>query len=106
MKKDKYIAEFKEKYLETIKNIYSPVGLWFFGSRISGSPKNESDIDMVLVSDKFKETKFIYRMRDFLKNFDYYKHIDVLCYTSEEFERKKNEIGIIKEAIEKGERVI
>ncbi|OGC12430.1 hypothetical protein A3K48_05250 [candidate division WOR-1 bacterium RIFOXYA12_FULL_52_29] len=73
---------------------------------MTGKPSEESDIDMVLVSDKFKGTKFIYRMSDFLKKFDFPKHIDALCYTLEEFEQKKNEIGIINEAIEKGERVI
>jgi len=106
MKKDKYIYKFMEQYLETIKSAYSPKGLWFFGSRVSGNPKEESDIDMVLVSDKFRGTKFIYRMGAFLKRFDFPKHIDALCYTPEEFEKKKNEIGIINEAIEKGERII
>jgi len=106
MKKDKYISEFMEKYLGAIKTAYNPKGLWFFGSRVSGQPKEESDIDLVLVSDKFKGTKFIYRMGDFLKKFDYPKHIDALCYTPEEFEKKQKEIGIVREAVEKGEKII
>ncbi len=106
MNKDKYISGFIEKYLDSIKNTYQPKGLWFFGSRVSGKPKEESDIDMILVSDKFKGTKFIYRMRDFLKNYNYPKHIDALCYTTDEFERKKNEIGIIQEAVDKGDKII
>ena len=47
MKKDKYISEFMEKYLGAIKTAYNPKGLWFFGSRVSGQPKEESDIDLV-----------------------------------------------------------
>ncbi len=94
------------KYFETLKKDYDPKGFWFFGSRVSGQPKESSDIDLLLVSDKFKGVKFIYRMSNFLKSFDFPKHIDALCYTPEEFEKKKNEIGIVKEAIEKGQRII
>jgi hypothetical protein len=61
---------------------------------------------MVLVSEKFIGRKFIYRMGDFLKTFDFPKHIDALCYTPEEFEKKKKEIGIVREAIENGEKII
>jgi predicted nucleotidyltransferase len=104
--KDKHIAEFAKKYLETIKKIYAPEGLWFFGSRISGKAKKGSDIDLILVSKKFKGQKFIYRMGDFLKNIDYQKHIDAICYTPEEFEKKKKEIGIIQDALKNGEKVI
>lgn len=104
--KDKHIADFHKRCLETIKNIYNPKELWFFGSRVSGKAKEESDIDLILVSEKFEGTKFIYRMADFLKNIDYHKHIDALCYTPEEFYKKQNEISIVKEAIAGGERVI
>lgn len=106
MNKDKYISEFMERHLESIKTAYRPKGLWFFGSRVAGKPREESDIDLLLVSDGFKGTKFIYRMGDFLKRFDYPKHIDALCYTPEEFEKKQKEIGIVREAIEKGEKII
>jgi len=106
MKKDKYISDFMEKHLDSIKKAYQPSGLWFFGSRIYGQPKEESDIDMILVSEKFKNIRFIHRMSDFLRNYNYPKHIDALCYTAEEFERKKNEIGIIQEAVEKGDKII
>ena len=104
--KDKHISKFMEEYLETIKRIYAPEGLWFFGSRISGNAKEESDIDLILVSKKFEGQKFIYRMGDFLKNIDYQKHIDAICYTPEEFEKKKKEIGIIQDALKNGEKVI
>ena len=106
MPRDKYISDFLSKYLDTIKTTYNPKGLWFFGSMISGNAKEESDLDLVLVSDKFKGRKFIYRMGNFLKIYDFPKHLDALCYTPDEFEKKKQEIGIVREAIETGEKII
>ncbi|MDI6736356.1 MAG: hypothetical protein QME42_09245 [bacterium] len=32
--------------------------------------------------------------------------VDALCYTPEEFERKKQEIGVVREAVEKGIRLV
>ncbi|MFA4905490.1 MAG: nucleotidyltransferase domain-containing protein [Candidatus Margulisiibacteriota bacterium] len=103
---DKYIKDFLSKYKKIIKSTYNPYGVWFFGSRISGIPKEESDIDMIVVSDKFKGIKFIYRMGEVLKKIDYPKHIDALCYTPEEFEKKRNEIGMVKDALEQGSKVL
>lgn len=106
MPRDKYISDFLNKYLDSIKIAYEPKGLWFFGSRASGSAREESDLDLVLVSDKFKGRKFIYRLGDFLKTYDFPKHIDALCYTPDEFEKKRKEIGIVREAVETGEKII
>jgi len=104
--KDKYITSFIEKHLETIKKEYQPQGLWFFGSRITGSAKENSDLDLILVSEQFKDQKFIYRMGSFLKKFDFPIHIDALCYTPAEFAKKRQEIGMVKEGLEKGEKII
>jgi len=104
--KDKVIKEFISKYKDIIKSLYNPYGVWLFGSRISGIPKKESDIDMILVSEKFEGIKFINRMGEVLKEIDFSKHIDAICYTPDEFEKKKAEIGLVKEAIDKGLRVL
>lgn len=103
--KDPEIIRFLDKYEETIKKIYSPQGLWFFGSRVTDRATADSDIDMILVSDKFKGIKFINRMGTFLKQFDFSRHIDAICYTPEEFEKKKNEIGFIGEAARNGIKI-
>lgn len=104
--KDETIIDFLNKYQETIKSIYRPKAAWLFGSRISGKPKPESDIDLILVSEKFRGIKFIYRMGQFLKKIDFPRHIDAICYTPEEFEKKRKEIGIVSEAIQQGFKII
>jgi predicted nucleotidyltransferase len=103
---DRHINSFINQYLEVIRQIYNPSALWLFGSRISGVPKEESDIDLIMVSEKFRGRKFIYRMGDFLKAVDFPKHIDALCYTPEEFKEKSKTIGIVQEAIKSGEKII
>jgi predicted nucleotidyltransferase len=98
--------DFLSKYKETIKSLYKPHGVWLFSSRSGGFPNEESDIDLIIVSEKFRGSKFIYRMGGFLKNIDYHKHIDAICYTQDVFQKKKSEIGIINEAIEKGLKIL
>ena len=103
---DQFIRNFLEKYLDSIKSYYNPKEMWFFGSRTIGKAREESDIDLILVSEKFRGTKFINRMGEFLKRIDFPKHIDAICYTPEEFEKKKKEIGMISEALQQGIKII
>lgn len=73
-----------------------------FGSRVTGKPHRWSDIDLVIVSDKFKELKFRKRAA---KMYDYWNlnyPVDFLCYTPEEFNKLKKQITIVKEAIREG----
>ncbi|MBI5700304.1 nucleotidyltransferase domain-containing protein [Candidatus Saganbacteria bacterium] len=104
--KDQEIKSFLEQNLAAIKRGFNPQELWFFGSRALGKARPNSDIDMILVSNKFLGRKFIYRMGDFLKTIDFHRHIDAICYTPDEFKEKKNEIGIVSEALEKGMKII
>lgn len=74
----------------------------FFGSRVTGKPHRWSDIDLVIVSDKFKKLRFRERAT---KMYDYWTlnyPVDFLCYTPEEFNKLKKQITIVREAVEKG----
>jgi len=74
----------------------------FFGSRTKGRYKKWSDIDLVIVSKQFKKLKFRKRAS---KMYDYWNldyPVDFLCYTPEEFNKLKNRITIVKEAVETG----
>ena len=79
--------------------------LLFFGSRSKGKGKKYSDIDLLIVSDKFKNKKFHQRP---VKLYDYWNleyPVDFLCYTSEEFEKYKRMIGIVREAVKEGMQI-
>lgn len=74
----------------------------FFGSRATGKPHKWSDIDLIVVSKKFKTKKFRYRSLGFYKYWNLNYPVDFLCYTPEEFNKLKKQITIVKEAIEHG----
>lgn len=60
-----------------------------FGSRANGTAFNESDFDIVVISDHFASTPFILRGADILEYWDENYDIDLVCYTTNEYERKK-----------------
>jgi len=104
--KDSILQQFlKEKKGFIIKK-YKPVKFILFGSRVWGKPDDFSDIDMILVSNEFSKEIFAGRMGKLLKELKFHEHIDALCYTQEEFERKLKESYIVRDAVKKGYNVI
>ena len=76
-----------------------------------GTPHKYSDIDLIVVSESFVKERFIQRMAAFLRKLGLVMDttvavVDVLCHTPEEFERKTSQISIIREAVNKGTRII
>jgi predicted nucleotidyltransferase len=74
-----------------------------FGSRARGDELVDSDYDVVLVSPDFEGVFFSQRSA---LMYDFWKHwpieIEPLCYTPEEFETKKKQLGIVNEAVKEG----
>jgi len=108
---DKKVSYFLNKYLARIKSIYSPEEMWLWGSRAYGRPGEFSDIDLIVVSNKFSDIKFTKRMYKFIESIGLLSDrnsevVDVLCYTPYEFARKREQISIVNEAIKKGIRII
>jgi len=108
---DKKVSYFLNKYLARIKSIYAPDEMWLWGSRAYGSPGEYSDIDLIVVSEKFSDVKFTKRMYKFIESIGILQDrnaevVDVLCYTPDEFARKKEQISIVNEAVKKGIRII
>jgi len=109
--KDKKINYILKNYLNRIKETFDPKEIWLWGSRIYGHPDLYSDIDMIIVSDKFKRIRFLKRRSTFLKKTGllYDKKaevVDALCYTRKEFAKKKNSLGTVSEALSKGIRIV
>ena len=73
-----------------------------FGSRSKGKTGKDTDIDLIIVSQKFRGLDFFKRGA---KMYDYWSlryPVDFLCYSPEEFEREKKRISIVKQAVEEG----
>jgi len=108
---DKKVNYILINYLDKIKEIFAPKEIWLWGSRIYGHPYSYSDIDMIIVSDRFKKIRFLKRRSTFLRKtgllYDRKAEVvDAICYTPKEFEMKKNSLGIISEALKKGIRIL
>ncbi len=108
---DKKVSYFLNKYLARIKYIYSPEEMWLWGSRAYGNPGEFSDIDLIVVSNKFSDMKFTKRMYKFIESIGLLSDrntevVDVLCYTPDEFARKREQISVVNEALRKGIRII
>lgn len=108
---DKKVNYFIQKYLDKIKAAYESQQIWLWGSRADGTPHEHSDIDLIVVSKTFANERFVQRMPAFLRRLGLVadtsvEFVDVLCYTPEEFGRKKNQITIVREAVKKGIRIL
>ena len=74
----------------------------FFGSRASGKPHKYSDIDLIIISSKFRRKDFRERQLGFYKHWSLDLPYDFLCYTPEEFNKLKKQITIVREAVREG----
>ena len=74
----------------------------FFGSFAKGKPHKWSDIDLIIVSSKFRDKKTYKRARKLYDYWDLDHPVDFLCYTPEEFNRLKKQFTVVREAVRKG----
>ena len=93
-----FVKEFKS---ETNKDM-AIRKIYFFGSRAKGTPHRWSDIDLVIVSDKFKKLRFRERATKMYDYWNFSYPVDFLCYTPEEFNKLKKQVTIVREAVKDG----
>jgi len=90
-------------FLQKVRKKYNISKAIFFGSRARDEHLKDSDYDIILVSEDFNDVFFSKRSA---LMYDFWQHwpieIEPLCYTPEEFETKKKQIGIVSEAIKEG----
>ena len=94
----KNLSEFKKKL-----SVDMPLSkMILFGSMATGRAHKDSDIDLILVSHKFRGKKSFKRSIGFYKywNLDY--PVDFICYTPEEFDKLKKQITLVRDAIKRG----
>lgn len=74
----------------------------FFGSRSKGKSHRDSDIDLIVVSRKFKGKRFRDRSLGFYKHWNLNYPVDFLCYTPQEFNKRSSQVTILREAVKEG----
>jgi len=96
------VEERIRRIVDRIKDEFRPELVILFGSRARGDYLKSSDFDLIVVSERFKDFDFRERMVRVYELVNEPIRLDVLCYTPEEFKRKKDQICIVKKAVEEG----
>src|SRR5439155_13561278 len=86
---DPEIRRFLREKWALIEQQFAPLHFVLFGSRINGTPHEWSDLDAVVVSPRFADTRFIRRAYLFKTAVRPHLPMTALCYTPEEFERAR-----------------
>lgn len=73
-----------------------------FGSTARGKAGKDSDIDLILISPKFKGVSPLKRAYMVSRHWSLDCPKDFLCYTQEEFEKIKLLSVVVKEAVREG----
>lgn len=80
--------------------------MYLFGSRATGKTRKDSDGDLLLVSKGFIGKRRLRRAPQLYLKWDMSYPVDFLCLTPDEFNKKKKEIGVVREAVKEGIKVI
>jgi hypothetical protein len=94
-----------KNFLKKVKEKFETERIILFGSRAKGEYLKESDYDFLIISKKFEGIPFRERIIKVLDLTSKPWLFDVLCYTPAEFEKKKKEISIVREAVRKGKKI-
>jgi hypothetical protein len=102
---NKRVIKSLKKYLKKIGKRFRIEKSILFGSRAKDDWKTESDVDLIIVSQDFSKFNFRKRISEVIGDWNEEIDLEVFCYTPEEFEKKKNQISIISEAIKTGKEI-
>jgi uncharacterized protein len=99
---DPKLTDFVRRHLPTLRDRFAPLQVIVFGSRARGDALTTSDLDLILVSPRFAAVPFLKRPVEVLEVLDYPGGLELLCYTPQEFAEKREELGIVRTALEEG----
>ncbi len=99
---DRKLAGFVRDHLPVLRDRLAPLRVIAFGSRVRGDALSTSDLDLILVSPWFTPLPFLRRPVAILELLGYPGGLELLCYTPDEFEEKRQELGIVRVALEEG----
>lgn len=99
---DARLAEFRAEFLPKLVATFRPSVVLAFGSRTRGEGLRSSDLDLLIVSESFRGVRWLDRPVRVLEALGLPFGVDLLCYTPEEYERKRRELGIVRTATETG----
>jgi len=99
---DKKTAKIAKQFSRGIRKRFKIDRIILFGSRARGEHLLKSDFDFIIVSEDFRGIPFYKRMAEMLNYWHWSEDLEPLCYTPEEFEKKKRETVMIRYAVREG----
>ncbi len=99
---DSVVQDFLRTGKDLLVSKYKPERLILFGSRVTGTAREDSDLDILIVSRAFEGQPFIGRMGKLLAYLQFPSGIDALCYTPDEFRYKLRTSSAIRQIVEQG----
>ncbi len=73
-----------------------------FGSSVRGDALKDSDLDVLIVAHAFRDIRWLDRPVRVAEDCDIRFGVELLCHTPEEYQRKVEELGIVRTASEEG----
>lgn len=102
MDKKKDLIKKLKVFRESVNDEIPIDKMLFFGSFAKGKQHKWSDIDLVVVSPKFKRKKSFKRARKLYDHWNLNYPVEFLCYTPQEFNKLKKQFTVVKEAVKTG----
>ena len=99
---DEKVARFRREVLPRLIPRLRPSAVLVFGSRARGEALRDSDLDVLVVADAFRDVAWLDRPVRVYEECDIRFGVELLCYTPEEFARKREELGIVRTAVAEG----
>ena len=99
---DPRVAAFAAEQLPRLRARYAPLRAIVFGSRARGDALSTSDLDLILVSPRFASVPFLRRPVEVLETLGCPGGLELLCYTPDEFEARREELGLVRVALAEG----
>jgi hypothetical protein len=99
---DQRLERFQTEFLPRLIESFRPTLVVAFGSRARGEGLRHSDLDLLIVSEAFSNVRWLDRPVRVQNALDLNFGVDLLCYTPKEYERKRQELGIVRTATEEG----
>jgi len=87
--KDRILRKINQ-FQKNLQKKYDLKKLIIFGSVARGTFHKDSDIDLIVISSSFAGQKIFERSVPLYAMWDHCYAVDFLCYTPEEFKKKKN----------------
>ena len=106
MDKRKDIEKKLEDFKRKVNKDFPIDKMYLFGSRVFGKIHKDSDVDLIIVSPKFRELDFFQRGAKMYNYWKIYSPVDFLCYTPEEFKKFKKQTTIVAQAIKEGREIL